>query len=278
MPATILVGIDWSRPSRSAVAWSVDRAAGTGSDVELLHVIDDESMSRDSDEWADMLTRAGSLAHDELDFARSLGTGVSITSTLSVGRPMEVLVQRSSRASLLVVGTHKTGFIYGKTFGSRFLGLGSRARCDVAFIPDRPGYDRKGVVVAADDQPGSDRTIRFAAAEAAVLEQELTIVNSWGTSDRAPRGATARERRADALARSVRLATESQGQVKVRTRAAESSIAEALIDMSAHAALLVIGRRRNSPGRSSARAANHDVLLNMSSPVIVVLAEKDPAA
>jgi nucleotide-binding universal stress UspA family protein len=61
MTGSILVGIDASTPSRSALTWGVKRARSTGASLELLHVLE----PADSDRAA-----AAILLQRELEFAR----------------------------------------------------------------------------------------------------------------------------------------------------------------------------------------------------------------
>jgi len=186
----------------------------------------------------------------------------------------ETLAKLSRGRSLLVLGTHKTGFIYGRTFGSRFIGLGWRSRCDVAFIPDHLGYDRQSIVAGVDESTVGDAVLQVAAAEAALVSQELVLVSSWGAASHAPVSEAAIARRASAVARAVGLARVAHPGLRIRTRSVESPAAEALVESSARAALLVIGRRRASGGNSASRAAHLDVLINMSGPVMVVVNDR----
>jgi hypothetical protein len=276
MSGTILVGVNVSTLSRSAIAWSVARAAAIGARVELLHVVEDDTLAVGSAEARQLTTQGQTLVAGELTYALSVDPSVQVVATLTSGRPEQVLAERSEAYRLLVVGTHKTGFIYGRTFGSRFLGLGWRARCDVAFIPDRLGYDRKSVVAGVDDAPTSDAVVLFAAAEAARFSEELVLVSSWGAMAHAPRGVAGESRRVAALSRAVLLAQGSQRRLRVRTRLIERPAAESLVEASATATMLVIGRRQTPSEAATPRTVNHDVLINMSSPVIVVL-DRHPA-
>jgi hypothetical protein len=271
MSESILVGVDASTPSRSAIAWSIARAAITGDPVELVHVVDRDLLVEGPWESASVTSRARQMLDLELAFARSLKLEVIVTATLAEGRPAETLAKMSQGHPLLVIGTHKTGFIYGRAFGSRFIGLGWRSRCDVAFIPDRVGYDRQSIVAGVDDSAVGDAVVQVAASEAALVSQELVLVSSWGTAVHAPRGPSALARRAAAVVRAVGLARDGHPGIRIRNRSIESPAAEALVETSSRAALLVIGRRRASLGSSASRSANLAVLLNMSSPVMVVL-------
>ena len=241
MTGSILVGVDASTPSRSAIRWSVSRASATGAALELLHV----NVGETHDDAAQLL-------RGELEFVRTLAPTLPVTTTLADGGAEEAFVRRSGRHSLLVVGTHKTGFIYGRAFGSRFLGLASRARCAVAFIPDQGGLVRRSVVAGVESSPVGDAVIRFAASEAERGGDELTLV---GTSR-------------DATARASQLVRELHPDLRFRTRVTELPLAEALVEASAQSALLVVGRPRS--GSASSLAGNHDVLVNMGCPVIVL--------
>lgn len=254
MTGSILIGIDSSTPSRSALTWGIERALNTGHSLELLHVIDAEGIDRESSEWHQLRQTAVQLLRDELQFARELAPGLQITTNLADGRAEDALVRRSSAHDMLVVGTHKTGFIYGRSFGSRFLDLALRAHCDVAFIPDQAGSKRRGVVAAADSSPVGAAIVRFAAAEAAASGQDLTLV-----------GATRTE-----AVRGCALAVGLVPMVNANPRVLALPRAEALIEASANASLLVIGRARRARSNTATRAVNHNVLVNMSCPVVVV--------
>lgn len=257
MTGSILIGIDSSTPSRSALAWAIRRAVATGASIEMLHVIDTESIEHESAEWHALRETAADLLRRELTFARTLAPQLQITTVVTDGRAEDALARRSSHHAMLVVGTHKTGFIYGQTFGSRFLGLAWRAHCDVAFIPDQVGTTRRGVVAAAESTPVGVAVVRFAAAEAAASAQDLMLI-----------GAT----RA-AAERSAVIAHEGNEALRISCRASELPRAEALIAASALAALLVIGRPSHPWSSTQARGLNHDVLLNMACPVVVISAD-----
>jgi len=57
-------------------------------------------------------------------------------------------------------------------------------------------------------------------------------------------------------------------ELRFRTRVTELPLAEALVEASTQSALLVIGRPRI--GTASTIADNHDVLVNMGCPVMVL--------
>ena len=282
MKNTILVGIDGSSPSRAALVWSVTRAAATGAELFLVHVIDDE-WGTVSHQMVEEIHRAASeLIDAESDFARSLAPTVPVRSEILRGDPMIELAAVSAGAELVVVGTHKTGFLYGKAFGSRSLQLASTAHSPVAIIPERSLSTRHGIVVGVDDSSAGRAAVRFAAAEAERTNQELTLVRAWQLPAlQAEKNALtvahelqvhdAAERM---MATALSLAKEKNATLVVRSRSIRRKPAEALLDASASADLLVIGSsRRHGPEQAALGPVSHDVLINLGGPTLVVHGE-----
>ena len=240
MTGRIVVGVDSSVPSRSALAWAVRRALDTATPLVLVHVVN-RRLDRD-DGFATELRAAESLIEREAAFARS--RGATVATDLVEGDPFEVLVTASVTAELLVIGTHKTGFIQGRSIGSRFLSLAAMSLCPVAFIPNTALTSRRGVTVGADDSATGARAVRLAAVEAHRLQQKLTLLHPGRTA-------------------STGLAT--------RTRIARSNSAHDLIDATLVAALVVITHpeARRTVG-SAGGTLVHDVLINLGGPTIVV--------
>ena len=115
MGETIVVGIDASAPSRAATSWAIARAASLGLGVEMVHVLDERWLEPDDSELRDHAT---AVLVAELTRAESHARGVSIRGRVVTGFPPKALIDASAGADLLVVGTHKTGFAYGRVFGS----------------------------------------------------------------------------------------------------------------------------------------------------------------
>jgi hypothetical protein len=246
MGGTILSAISASAPSRSALVWSARRAVETGSALTLIHVIDVDEPEADG---RDLLER-------EVRFARSVVGRVAVVGRIEFGVAPQVLTALSSGFGILVLGTHKTGYIHGRTFGSRFLGLAEGAHCVLAVIPDRVDHARRGVVVGVENSPSGDAALRFAIAEASRTGQDLVLVAARSTAHRG-----------ELLERATSIArAEGPAHLRIRSRGSGHGAAEALVDSSTAAAVLVLGR--GDP--EGFHATNHDVLVNIASPVIVV--------
>lgn len=266
MDQRILVGVDGSAASRAAIRWALSRAALSRGPVTLVHVVDDEwgaMGERDLGELHPSLA----LVEAELAYALSIGSPVNVETGILTGDPMVELAEASRTAALVVVGTHKTGFIHGRIFGSRSLRLVAMAWCPVAVIPESSFDDRHGVVVGVDDSDAGRAAVVFAAGEAEDGGEDLTLLRATRESS----GTLSGERTAQVLDAAVRLARDSGADGAVRTRVIRRTPAESLVDSAASAKLLVIGSsRRRGTELSALGPVCHDVLLNIPGPTVVV--------
>jgi len=266
MGETIVVGADGSGPSRAAIDWAIARAVSLDADVELVHVIDERWLGLQGAQDNEVREHAAAVLAAELNRIRMLPTGPVVTGRVVVGLPSKALMDASVDADLLVIGTHKTGFTYGRAFGSKFSSLASQSRCAVAFIPEMFGRTRRGVAAVADARNGGLHAIKFATAEAVRTGQDLALIAAW-EGDSFVRRRT--DSRAVSLATATAAARDFDARVSVRTRICDSAMSDALITASTSASVLVLARPGTAPDDQTL-ATNHDVLANISSPVIVL--------
>ncbi|MEO6942319.1 MAG: universal stress protein [Terrimesophilobacter sp.] len=279
MTKTILVGVDGTDVGRAALRWGVQRAAVAGESIALLHVVDDD-WGMIGTRMADELNRAARDVLDaEVEYARSLAPDIEVIGRLLTGSPIWELIDVSGDGGLTVVGTHKTGYIHGKIFGSRSLQLAAGAHSHVAVIPQGWLADAHGVVVGVDGSPAGRAAIRFAAAEAGRRGQTLTLMRAW-YAPKLPETLKELEKERDTsleadatelLTEASRIAKDVHADVDLRLRAIHRPSAEALLDASSAAALLVVGSsRREGAQQTILGSVTHDVLLNLAAPTIVV--------
>ncbi|MFB2580454.1 universal stress protein [Herbiconiux sp. P15] len=269
-PGSIVVGVDGSAPSRSAVAWAMRRGAVTGESVVLTHIVVDDVTVPEP--YIDPEVRSTALAflQTELRDARTLDPHVSVSTELLQGDPLDQLVAASEHGSMLAIGTHKTGFVQGRVFGSRFIQLAGLSFSPVAFIPNSTSHRRTGIVVGVGDADQDEETIRFAAHEADHLGQELIIIHCRpaGLDDDDAESPIRWDPVADAA---EVIARRDHPDLTIRRRTVNRGPAEGLVDGAMNASLLVIGRSQRStrqPG--SVGTIVHDVLLNLGGPTVVV--------
>lgn len=274
MKRMILVGVDGTSACHAAIRWAVARAASTASHVTLVHVVDDEWGMIGEQSISELHPSAYELVENEAIFARSVDSTVTVTTRVLLGDPMVELGVASREVDLVVIGTHKTGFLHGRAFGSRSLQLAATAWCPVAVIPEGSTTERHGIVVGIDDSDASRAAIRFAATEAHRVYEELVLLRAWTS---APHGADAEaeQRARDAIetlgSESVALARSVSGRLLVRSRTLRRPAAEALVDAGMSAELLVIGSsRRHGAQMSALGPVSHDVLLNIAGPTLIV--------
>jgi nucleotide-binding universal stress UspA family protein len=254
MYSRYVVGVDGSPPSRAAIEWTAERANREGTPVLLAHVEEPEGGMMGRDFAAGALKAGEGLLADAA--AGLTGRGFDVATTLLNGPVSWALAEVAAPSDLLVVGTHKTGFLHGRVLGSRSVQIAAAAHCSVAVIPDGDLRFRRGVVVGLDSGEDADDVAQTAAAEAEKRGEDLSII----------RALPERAEAAHLVALLEGLRTTFPGLV-VRSRESRRQPAEALLDASRDKALLVIG-----PGdaeRSPIGSVLHDVLLNLNAPALI---------
>jgi len=267
MNATYYIGVDGSGPSRAALRWGVRRAAERNADVVLVNTVDDEWGLVGRDDAASAERQARALLAEESDRVAALHTGVPLTTRVVHGGTAWELARLPQPEDLLIVGTHKTGFLRGRVLGSRSVQIASAARCSVAIVPDTTLESRHDVVVGVDGDEGCLPAVRIGAQEAARLDQDLLLVyappvRSDAVEERNPQ--TAR-----LLLNAAAVATTTASRITVRRRVAHRDPAEALLDASFDAALLVLGVSHRHGDHSLIGSVTHDVLMNINVPVLI---------
>lgn len=140
--ARIVVGVDGSSASRTALAWALGEARVRHASVEAVHAWQFPAVAfthfggdavpvfaaEDVEKAADELLRTAvkEVAGDDCD--------VAVTATLAKGHPAEVLLAISNEADLLVVGSRGHGGFAGMLLGSVSNHVVQHAHCPVVVI------------------------------------------------------------------------------------------------------------------------------------------------
>lgn len=153
---TIVVGVDGSEASRTALRWAADEARLRGTSLEAVYVFEHSpswQMYGYSAEIAAIPVSAmpddqasRELAQSLVDrMVRDLGdVGVEVTGVAHEDRrPAHALVERSRGADLLVVGSRGRGGFAGLVLGSVSQQCVQHATCPVVVMPhvDEPDAD-----------------------------------------------------------------------------------------------------------------------------------------
>lgn len=246
MTGRIVVGIDGSGPSRAAFAWALARAQATGAALLAVHSVEEDSDASGPE-----------LLEETIRTARAQTAEVEVRTEIVHGAAPWELAAVAQPGELLVVGTHKTGYLNGRVLGTRSIIVASVAPCTVVVVPDSTVAGRSGILVGVASDGASDAAVLAGAREAARLNEDLTLLHCTDATD------TGRAALTDALA----LARTVAPDVEVRTRLSRRRPAEALLDASRSASLLVVGSSRR--GMDHLGSVAYEVLLNINTTVMV---------
>lgn len=178
MNNTILVGVTDAPVSRRALEWAVQRAVDRHMSLELIAVVGgavgavgEKAVVESAMEGRRQLLEAEAL--------RIADRGVPTTVRVGKGNPVTRIIDASTDAALLVIGSDYRGRDAGPARGAHGVRIAAGAHCPVVVIPDIDLKARAGVVAGVDGSEVSEHAIAFAAAEADRLGEPLTLVTAW---------------------------------------------------------------------------------------------------
>jgi nucleotide-binding universal stress UspA family protein len=259
MDGRYVVGVDGSTPSAAAVRWARNRALRDGAPLVLVHVRDPEAGMMGEDFARDEARRSSELLSGLLSELAS--TELEVSAIVLEGPVPAALADFVTAEDVVVIGTHKIGFLHGRVLGSRSVQIAASVPCSVAVIPDVDLRFRRSVVAGVDRSETAAEIARVAAAEADARGEELVIIQADE-----PAG---RPRHELPVTVAVASAREAFPSLVIRSRISARPAAEALLDAARDKGLLVIGPGATGPYRSPIGSVLHDVLLNVNAPVLV---------
>lgn len=248
----VVVAYDGSAPSQAALMWADGLAERTGEPLDIVHVVDDD-WGMAGTEWAQQQEHRAAVLLSSTASAHPASGGVS--TRLLHGSTAYEIAQAVTEQDLLVMGSHKSGYTRGRALGSLSVRLASAVPCSLLVLPDVPRIPgRRGIVVGVGpDLP--EPALRIAVREAVARSQPITLVAAATAASRA----AAKE----ALGRAAAWIADRDAPVMVTQRVIERPPAEALLEASRGALLLVLGASE-APGGGR---TTHDVLMNPLSAV-----------
>jgi nucleotide-binding universal stress UspA family protein len=136
--SVIVVGVDGSAAAERAMDWALEEARTHGDEVLLVHAWQYPMVAKP---WpglrgADLELVAGQALDAVTHEARKRAPDVRIDSRLVEGYPSKVLIDASSAARLLVVGSRGLGGFKGLLLGSVSSACAHGARCPLVIIPN----------------------------------------------------------------------------------------------------------------------------------------------
>ena len=217
----------------------------------------------------DDATEAAAAAKLQKLSEASVRRGVDLVGTVRRGEePFREIIQEASelKADLIVLRRRgKRGFLANLLIGEMVHAVTERAPCDVLMVPQTATLWSRGIVLATDGSPHSQRAAQVAAAVAARWALPLTVVAVAGEDDPDSRIASGWVDFALAAARAAGVS--ASGQI------ASGRPHEAILRTveQAGADLVVLGRRGRNPskrvllGGTAERVASHT-----EGPVLIV--------
>src|SRR5262249_31541843 len=190
-PYGIVVGVDGSAASDTAVFWAARDAAMRNVPLTLVHMFKavvptfpQIPMPSGVGVWQEddgrkVLEQAVKIAEDAVPAHRK----IAIASEVKCSLPVPTLVDLSEEAEMIVVGSSGRGAVARVLLGSVSSGVVRGAKCPVAVIRAEGSYmphsDRAPVLVGIDCSPASELALAIAFDEASLRGVELTALHAW---------------------------------------------------------------------------------------------------
>jgi nucleotide-binding universal stress UspA family protein len=194
----IVVGVDGSAPSDSAISWAAREAAMRNVTLTLLHVILPGlpvwglgySMAPLPPDYGET-QRAESegvleSARRVVEEALAPGEHVDVHSELVAATPVPTLIDATKGAQMMVVGCRGQGAWRRGLLGSVSTALVHHAHCPVAVIRDPADAQTQPlgpVLVGVDGSPASELATAIAFDEASWRGADLVALHAWVDSD-----------------------------------------------------------------------------------------------
>ncbi|MFD7611645.1 universal stress protein [Streptomyces sp. NPDC059828] len=283
MERPLVVGVDGSDPSLSALDWAAAEAALHGVPLTVLYASRWQRYEQRAPSFSVDRPAARIYAEDIVGAAAERASrrveSVKVSTEITAEDPATALVRRSREASALVVGSRGLGTLTGLLLGSVGLAVAAHAESPV-FVVRGTDLDAAGdsVIVGVGEPAAAAETLAFALREAELRKLPLTAVHAWRSSTPELPG-----RRVAAVETSGMQHAETElaevlgqsgldlGSLTVERRVKEGSARDALLGASSDAALLVVGaRRRNGHAGMQLGSVNHAVLHHSACPVALV--------
>lgn len=185
----VVVGVDGSPASESAITWAARQAALHKQKLTLVHVVPYVTAYT----WYEVVAvdelqrkaveRGHKIVRTARDLAEKIGDGeLAIGERVEEGHAVSVLIEMSKNATTVVVGTRGLGALGRAVLGSISSGLLHHAHCPVAVVHEPDGgtpTDVGPVVVGVDGSATSERAVAIAFDEASRREADLVAVHVW---------------------------------------------------------------------------------------------------
>lgn len=279
----VVAGVDASDSAHAAATWAAHEALVRGRGLTLVTAVLPPTTIGGlgippSLDWLDELTAEATTRLKQL--ADEL-PGDDIHVSVEVATPGALMIEASKTAHMLVLGSRGTGGFAGLLLGSVGSQVAANSSCPVVVIRGSARRDATSVVVGIDGSPNSKVALGAAFEFASFHALELVVVHAWDVPAydliQIPEGAVALPI-AEIAEEEVRLTAEvlaghreENPDVIVREHLVRAPAAQALLEQSHEAAVLVVGTRGRDEFLSAVLGSVSNSLLHRAKiPVLVV--------
>jgi nucleotide-binding universal stress UspA family protein len=279
---SVVVGVDGSPGSAAALDWATHYATARRKPLVILNGAGDPAFytgySNPDDVRRRLEETARRVADDAMGTARGMSHDLDVEVTTPLRDAREALIESSTRASIVVVGTRGLGPLRSLLLGSVSTAVATHASCPVAVVRPTAGEptDPAPVVVGTDGGPASTAALEFAFELASLEGRMLDVVHSWLAHDTLIY-ATSYSQRDELMAEHERALSESLAgyaekypDVAVTRHMPDGGAVQTLVDMSVHAAAVVIGSRGRTGPEALVGSVSRIVVERAHSTVVVV--------
>lgn len=189
---SILVGVDGSKPSRSAVRWAAREAIVRSVPLRIAMWLEEIAPSLGyyavpQTYFDDLRVSGTAVLAEAVEIAHAVGeeshTVLDIHTDLLTGSVRPALIEMSASLGMLVLGTRSSDVAAFRSIGSVASAVTAHARCPVTVIhQDAEGYEatqHRRVVVGVDGSEQSDTALDLAFEEAALRTSDLVVAHGY---------------------------------------------------------------------------------------------------
>ncbi|ROR33434.1 MULTISPECIES: universal stress protein [unclassified Curtobacterium] len=266
----ILVGLDASQASWTALRWVANRAADGAARVRIVHALE----VADTGVFVVRERLAEAAA-----FVRGTAPGTVVETSVERGFAADALVDDTAEADLVVIGAHRNRRVRSALTGSFPDRIATRAPVPTVVVPDDWTFG-SGPIVVGIDAGTAEAALAFGLHEARRTGRSVRLVHAWRvTAPVAARPIALLEDASSADEQSARLvlgtaereAAHREPAVSVRATLWEGDAGEALAKAGVEASLIVVGRRhRTTIGGELFGSVARETMHRSKTPVVIV--------
>jgi nucleotide-binding universal stress UspA family protein len=276
----IVVGVDGSPKSRTALAWAATEAFVRRGPLRVVHAFLGEQQSG-ADAPASgpvsaatppsLILSAREVVDSVIADVRGDFPDLEVEGVLAPGWPVPVLLEESKRAGLLVMGSRALGPVRDVVVGAVSRVVVQQASCPVVVVRERASRSLPDLrIVVGVDRASSEDALEFAFDEARRWGAGLTVLHAWtaipGVTARRPWTVDREQRGRDErqwLDSTLEEWHKRYPDVEVVRNVVEGEPGPQLVRLSQNARMLVVGARGRGPvaalvlGSVSMEAVHH---------------------